>query len=269
MEDKKQDEQTEQMSASEQGLEGQGQQTPNEGQSASSDELNSIPQKFVGKSAAEILQAYQALEKESGRLRSELGSTRKEREDLERRYREIEKQRLQPMPTQAPPPQHNPQPDLDPFSALESKFDEDPKMAIKEALRRQQEIFQRTTQEQSIQQRAYEAQQYYWQQKQANQDFARRETLMQQAVQQYGDLIRPEMLNSVKTLQLLDALSRGMDIPYYERQAVERAKKDGLSSREEKRRAQSESSFSDGDRTVDIDKLSTAEIEKLYGFANK
>ena len=51
------------------------QQTPElstQGQSEAVEIVDAIPQKFVGKSPMEIIQAYKELEKERGRLASEL-----------------------------------------------------------------------------------------------------------------------------------------------------------------------------------------------------
>lgn len=265
-----QDEITAQPAASEEGVESTQQTLPSsdEGQSVSAEDLG-IPKKFVGKSSTDIIQAYTALEKDRGRLASEVGSVRKEREELEAKYRELEKQamRYQPMPTQVPPQTqaaHVPQ-EQDPLSVFDSKFDEDPKAAIKEAMRHQYAALNRQTQEQSLQQRAYEAQEWYWKQKRENPDYARREQLMQQAVQQYSSIIRPEYLNSVQVLQALDMISRGMDIDYYRKNAAAEAAKNGSSIRQEKLRAQSESASSEGEQKMNFRDLSLKDMEKLLG----
>ena len=73
------------------------------------------------------------------------------------------------------------------------------------------------------------------------------------------------MINSAKALKLLDIASKGADVGYYEKQAIERSRKDGLSVKEEKHQAQSESASSEGEQSVDFNKLSLAEMEKLLG----
>lgn len=262
-----QDEQTGLPPAS-QSDEGSSQQSqPQVDNSAQVDESSSIPAKFVGKSAMEIAQSYRELEKERGRIASELGQTRKEREEMEARYRDLERQsaRFQQMPTQAPPPQQAPQQVEDPFSSFDTRFEDNPKEAIKEALKRQTELLQQQSTYQGIQARAAEANDWYYTQKKNNPDYARREKLMQSAAQQFADIIRPEHLNSIKALQVLDLVSKGMDVDYYSKQAVEHAKKDGLSTRDEKRRAMSESSSSDGEKKVDFKTLSIKEMEQLLG----
>jgi hypothetical protein len=227
-----------------------------------------IPQKFVGKSPAEIMQAYRELERERGRMANELGQARKEREAYEEKYRNLERDamRYQAMPTQTPPQAAKVEAEMDPLSAFESKFDEDPKLAIREALRRQQELVRRQTVEQSMQQRAAEAQEFYWRQKKENPDYARREPIMQQLVSEFQDVIKPEYLNSTKVLKALDLMSRGSDLDFYTKQAVEKVQRDGLAVRDEKRRAQSESSSSDGGgQSVPFEKLSLDEMRKFLG----
>jgi len=240
-------------------------------QSVPTEEENLVPEKFVGKSAYEIAEAYKDVEKDRGRLASELGTLRKEREELEEKYRQVERQSMQyqQMPTQNPPQQVQSEQDMDPLNVFESRFDEDPKAAIAEAFKAQREFVSRQTQEQSIQQRAAQAQDFYFTQKRDNSDYARREAAMKELVSEYQDIIRPEYLNSVKTLKALDLMSKGRDLSYYEKQAISRAQEDGLSKLEEKRRAQSISTNSDGDGQIRAEDLTLEEMEKLYGFSDE
>ena len=93
---------------------------------------------------------------------------------------------------------------------------------------------------------------------------------MQQAVAQYGHLFKSEQLNSVQALQMFDILSKGMDVDYYSKQAVETAQKNGSSALEEKRRAQSETSNSEGDvGGVRFEDLSVDEMEKMLGDSDE
>lgn len=110
-----------------------------------------------------------------------------------------------------------------------------------------------------------EATAYYQQQKQTNPDYARREPIMQQLALELKDLVKPEHLASVKVLQALDMMSRGFDIEHYSKQAVERSQKEGLSVKNEKRHAQSESASSQGDSSVKFSSLSLADMEKALG----
>lgn len=237
------------------------------GQTAAVEEANTIPEKFVGKSPMEIIQAYRELEKERGRLASELGSTRKERESLEEQYRMLERERIAQtqMPTQRPPKVVQMEEELDPVSVFESKFEEDPKEAIKQALKGLNQSVSSKLKQQSLQQIQAEGAEYYWKQKKENPDYSRREPLMQQLASELQDIVKPEYLNSVKVLRALDLMSRGADTDYYAKQAVERVQKDGLSVRSEKQRAQSESAVSYGEKSVSFDKLSLDEMRRALG----
>lgn len=237
------------------------------GQTEAVEEANSIPQKFVGKSPMEIIQAYRELEKERGRLASELGSTRKERESLEEQYKSLERERIaqMQMPTQRPPKVVQMEEEVDPVSVFESKFEEDPKEAIKQALKNLNQSVSSKIKQQSMQQIQAEGADYYWKQKKENPDYSRREPLMQQLASELQDVVRPEFLNSAKVLRALDLMSRGMDVDYYSKQAVERVQKDGLSVRSEKQRAQSESAVSQGDTSVSFEKLSLDEMRRALG----
>ncbi|NBW12345.1 MAG: hypothetical protein EBR82_30370 [Caulobacteraceae bacterium] len=245
----------------------QAQEISTSGQLDTVEEANSIPQKFVGKSPMEIIQAYRELEKERGRLASELGSTRKERESLEEQYRNLERERIaqMQMPTQRPPRVVQMEEEMDPVSVFESKFEEDPKEAIKQALKGLNQSVSSKLKQQSIQQIQAEGAEYYWKQKKDNPDYSRREPLMQQLASELQDVVRPEFLNSAKVLKALDLMSRGMDVDYYSKQAVERVQKDGLSVRSEKQRAQSESAVSQGDTSVAFEKLSLDEMRRALG----
>jgi hypothetical protein len=245
-------------------------QTPEistQGQSDAVEEANSIPEKFVGKSPMEIIQAYRELERDRGRLASELGSTRKERESLEEQYRALERERIaqSQMPTQRPPKVVELEEELDPVSVFESKFEEDPKEAIKAALKGLNQSVSSKFKQQTLQQIQAEGAEYYWTQKKANPDYARREPLMQQLASELQDIVKPEFLNSAKVLKALDLMSKGADLDYYSKQAVERVQKDGLSVRSEKQRAQSESAVSYGDKSVSFEKLSLDEMRRALG----
>lgn len=245
-------------------------QTPEistQGQSDAVEEANVIPEKFVGKSPLEIIQAYRELEKDRGRLASELGSTRKERESLEEQYRSLERERIaqSQMPTQRPPKVVELQEEVDPLANFETLFDEDPKAAIKEALKGLNTSVSSKIKQQTLQQIQAEGSEYYWKQKKDNPDYSRREPLMQQLASELQDIVKPEYLNSAKVLQALDLMSRGYDLDYYVRQAAERVQKDSLSVRSEKQRAQSESAVSKGNKAVSFQDLSLDEMRRVLG----
>jgi hypothetical protein len=251
----------------EQALDEQGQPIQTE-----EDNPNIIPQKFLEASKIDVIRSYQQLEKDRGRLASEIGELRKQQEDMTEQYKQLESQRFaQPTPGYAQPVvnQEPVQQELDPFSVLDTKFDDDPKEAIREAIRVQQEQFNRQFQVEKLQQETAKGVNFYHEQKQANPDFARREPVMQRLSQQYGHIIKPEFANSVDALRALDLMSRGADLDYYKNNAVEETKKQRASIVEEKRRAQSESASSQGDAGIDVGGMTNDEylkhMEQLYG----
>lgn len=230
-----------------------------------------IPQKFVGKSALDIVKAYQELEKRAGKMANELGTTRKEHEELQSKYRDAERQSAQyrQIPTQAPHQDQSVVQKEDPYASFDTQFDDDPKGATKQLAASIQKQIAQQNQQAAMQERLRQASEFYQEQRKSNPDYVRREDQMRALASELGQIIRPEYLNSVEALRMLDLVSRGKDVDYYAKQAVDKAKKDGLSSREEKMRAQSESSNSEGETKVKFDNLSLSEMEAMLGFADK
>jgi len=267
-----QDEQTRQSLASTEELEealGTEQQTQDDSdldQSASTEEQYLIPEKFVGKSSLEISQAYRELEKERGRLANELGSARKEREEYEERYRNLERAatQYQAVPASVPSQQVHPS-DQDPLEVLRSNFDDDPKAAMIEYARLQREQQDRSTRMAAMQQQAREADQYYWSQEKENPDYKRLVPDMQRLLSEYQDVVKPEFVNSPKVLKALYAMARGNNVDHYTKEAADRAQKDRLSVLEEKRNSQSGSGYSDSDNTVDARKIPLDDLEAMLG----
>ena len=246
------------------------QQTPElstQGQSEAVETVDAIPQKFVGKSPMEIIQAYKELEKERGRLASELGTTRKDKEELETRYKQVESAyATQQHQVQAPRQvQIQAEEETDPVSVFEAKFEEDPREAIKAALKELNSSVSNKLKKQSLAQAQAEAIEYYNSQKRTNPDYARREPIMQQLAAELSDIVKPEHVNSVRVLKALDLMSKGLNIEHYTSEAAARAQKDGLSVRSEKQRAQSESSSSQGDKLVNFSDLSLDDMRKALG----
>ena len=234
-----------------------------------------IPKKFLESSKYDVIQSYQELEKDRGRLASELGELRKSQEEMAEKYKQLETERFQAQQVQQPLPvqQETPQQEIDPLSVFDSKFDEDPKAAIREAVLRQQQLLESQIQQQRANIEASKASEFYFSQKESNPDFARREPVMQQLAQQYSHIIKPEFLNSADAIKVLDLMSRGADLDYYKKAAVEDTKKHRASQVEEKRRAQSESSNSQGDQIVTPKDMSHEEAMKYYeqrfGYSDK
>lgn len=253
-------------------------QAPEPGQpnTANVADPNGIPQKFLEASKIDVIRSFQELEREKGRLSNELGEARKSQEESAEKYKQLEAQRFaQPIqsPTAQPVQQAPIQQEQDPFSILESKFDDDPKAAIRAALESQNQLAQRQLDQQFMTQQAQKANEFYYEQKENNPDFARREPVMQQLNSQFGHMIKKEYQNSAEVIRALDLMSKGYDLEFYKKAAVEDTQKHRASVTEEKRRAQSEPANSEGDAIVDTAKMSNKEyikfMEENYGYADK
>jgi hypothetical protein len=226
-----------------------------------------IPKKFVGKSFDEILSSYQELEQYKGKLSSELGAERKRAEELEERLKALENASSQPSPEfqtyaqpTAPQPQQQP---VDPFSNWDEQFESDPAMATKAAIQQSQDALRESQRMQQIQQQVTQAQNYFHQQKEKNPDYARREPLQRQLAEQFLHIIHPDFQYSVAALKLLDLASKGADVGYYEKTAADKALAEKVSVKEEKRQAYAESSYSEGEDSVNFEELSMEEMRKL------
>lgn len=230
-----------------------------------SDQSFQVPAKFADKSRVEILQSYAELEKANGKVSSELGQLRKEKEE---RDAGLQNQSVDPFQFETPIPQPLPQAQTpqDPFEGFEEEYESNPAKAMKSLHQRQQSQTDDAQIRQQVEARAFQATQYM-NQLSTDSDFQRRIPQMRQATMEYYQIIRPEFLNSPQALKLLNEVSQGRDRGFYEKQAVTSSQKEKKQNLREKRSAKAETSHSEGDSgTVDIRKLSTAEMEKHFGF---
>jgi len=256
---------SEQQEASEQSQEQEVSPQPSE-ESTNAVDGTQIPTKFVGKSFDEVLGAYKEVESYAGKMASEKAQAESAREALEQRIQELESQQRQSQYSQ---PEAQVEPEVDPFDEFDSKFDDDPKQAIRELAKQNRASYKAETAKQQSARNKAEAQEYYNAQTKENPDYKRREQTMLDIAKEYGDIFGKDMLNSAKGLKFLDMASKGRDVSYYESQAIERSKKDGLSTRDEKRAAQSDSSSSEGeDTTTSFGDLSLEEMRKILGRAD-
>lgn len=243
-----------------------------QGQPEQASEPTGIPEKFIEASKVDVIRSYQEVEKDRGRLANELGELRKKQEQMEEQYRLLEAQRLQQQT--APVQQDYEQQELDPLSVYDSKFDEDPREAIRQTFELQQQKLENAARKARLESQASKAAEYYLQQKQENPDFARREPVMQQLGQQFQHMIAEEYQNSPEIIRALDLMSKGLDIDYYTKNAAVESQKHRASVAEEKRRAQSQQATSAGDVDSYLDpNLSheewLARAKKLYGHSDK
>lgn len=237
-------------------------------QAGESQQPSQIPKKFVGKSNEEILRAYNDLERHTSKISSERADERKQREALENRMRDLESRlAAQPNPQAV---QHDRIEESDPLADYDEQFESNPKEAIKTIVKKvAQKADQRISQSRMETEQA-DATRYYNEKMNSDPDFAKLSPKMQQIAREYADLVRPEKLTSVKSLMLLHLAARGSTVDNYVSEAVSKAKKEGISVREEKRGASSESGGTSGGKdSVNFADLSLEEMEKFLGRSDE
>lgn len=236
-------------------------------ESAEEAELSAIPEKFVGKSPFEIIQAYNNLEKHSSKVSSERSEERKKREELESKYKDLEARvaSLQSQPARQP---ERTSPEVDPFSEYEEQFDQNPKEAIRSLVGKTRKQVQQELELRAMQEEQVRAAEFHTTQKTTNPEYAKLEPTMAALANEYGDLVNPTKASSVKALKLLHLAAKGARLEEFISEAASKAKKESNSVREEKRSAFSEGSASSKAETRKrIEDMSVEEIEKLYGVS--
>lgn len=224
-------------------------------------ELDAIPEKFVGKSPLDIIKAYNNAERQLSKVSSERAEERKRREELEKRVQETEAR----IASLSQPAQHREveKAESDPFADYEKQFDSDPKEAIKSLVSKSREQAKRERELGIMQQEALQAQDYYQSQKRDNPEYAKLEPTMQALAREYGDLVDPRKVNSVKALKLLHLAAQGMTRDAFASEIASKAKKETSAVKQEKRAAFSESSNSKNSNSKRWEDLSVEEMEKL------
>lgn len=247
--------------------EAQASQEPNQVGEATASEPTAIPEKFVGKSAIEVIEAYNNLERHNSKVSSERAEERKKREELEERIRQLEtRPATQPQYVQQV---EQPKAETDPFSDYEEAFDSNPREGIKDLVAKTAAQLRREFQQQKIDEERIAAASYHMKQKQENPLYAKLEPTMVQLANKHQNLVRSDKLNSVQALELLYLAAKGAQAEELASEAASRAKKEQQVVKEEKRSAFSESTASKGDSKVAFNDLSLADMEKALGFDYK
>jgi hypothetical protein len=243
-------------------------QEPIENQaSAPEAELDAIPEKFVGKSALEVIQAYNNLEKHASKVSSERSEERKKREELEGKVRDLETQ-FQSIKSQPARHEQRQEPESDPFAEYEEQFDNNPKEAIKGIVKKVRQEVLSDSERRLMQEEQLRAQDYHRSQRTTNPEYAKLEPTMAALASEFGDLVDPAKASSVKALKLLHLAAKGAKLEDYVSEAASKAKKESHSVREEKRNAFSESSASSkAEGKKSIKDMTVEEIEALYPVA--
>jgi hypothetical protein len=231
-------------------------------------EEDAIPEKYVGKSPAEIIKMHQEAERVIGRLGSEKGFKEREAEELRQRMAQLE-QRF----SQAPqPPQHQPAPQAteeDPLQVFRKTWEENPKEAIERAFEtiEQRSARQRDQVEFESNNRALAAK--YSEMKSKNSDFDQLEPVMTRMVQslRQSGLVSDRALNRPEALEFLYKAAKGENFDRAVETEAEKKAQKQTQIREQKRAAFSESGSSRTESSKSPNEMTTAELAALVGYS--
>jgi len=236
------------------------QEVAQSGQRTQETEQSEIPEKFKGKSSADIAKAYLEAEAKMREVLSERAQLQRERDESSQRLYELQaamhnQSRAREQAAEA-----------DPFADIEKELESDPQTAIKKLVSAVRDIPKKAKEAVLKETRSYQAQDVFSRRKAENPDFAAREQDMAKLAQRFGHLINPDRLNDPDTIEILDLMSRGQKTSTYVKEAEDRVRKERDSIKTEKRAAHSESANSQAsgtpDKEVDFSKLSRDEQKK-------
>lgn len=195
-------------------------------------EDDSLPEKFRGKSAKEIAEAYANLEKKLGEISSERSHREREAEALANRLSQLESQVQQRQAQEE---------EADPLEGLEQEFLEQPEKAFRKAVEHVKESVKKTRKELQLESKAQAAAVHYERLKKENPDFSELEPEMIRLSRELGSMVRPEEMNTPKAIDILYQLAKANNLSKYTSEAAAKAGKASDLVKEEKRRARSES----------------------------
>lgn len=225
-----------------------------------------IPEKYVGKSAAEIIKMHREAERVIGRLGSEKSFKEREAEEWRNKYAQLENQfRSQPTPQRQ---SVAPQEDADPLQVLNSKWEENPKEAIEKAIgtlsqRAQQAEVKRVLE---ANQRALLAK---YEELSKRDDFKELEPEMEGIAKQIASRFQPHQVNTPETLEAIYMMARGRNVDkLVQSEATKQASKQKL-VRAEKKAAFSESGASKGESLRRPEDMTREELRKLLPVSDK
>lgn len=205
-----------------------------------------LPEKFKGKSAAEIARAALEAEKRMHESTQESSSVRRQLQETQQRIAELQAQFQRNQQSE----------EIDPLEVIEKEWDEDPKKALIKGLRKQQETLAQRERRLALEMRSREGTEFYYKERTSNPDFAQREADMVEISRKYAHLINPEYSQSKDVMQALYLMARGAKLEEYEKAAVEKARKQNETIKEEKRKAVSEragAASTSSSESVDMD----------------
>jgi hypothetical protein len=227
-----------------------------------------IPEKYVGKSPAEIIKMHQEAERVIGRLGSEKGYKEREAEDLRQRMAQLEARFTQsPQPPQTQSAQ--PVAEEDPAKVFDKYWEENPKEAIQKAFETvaQRERRMRDQAEFDSNNRALASK--YQEMKSKHSDFDQLEPVMTQMVQSLrsSGLVSDRALNRPEALEFLYKAARGENFEKSVETEAEKKAKKQTQIREQKKAAFSESGSSRSEATKAPSSMTAKELAAMIGYS--
>lgn len=239
-----------------------------QGQSVASDEQehgeSNIPAKFVGKSAAEIIASYQELEKRYGQQGTEKSTVEKRANELAQKANQYE-MALSQVSQRGNSAQSTAS--TDPIQVFEKAWQEQgPVEAIKQMITLNQQ-----QNNQYVQQRNFDdVKSYVERQKQENPEFVELLPEMEKLAHYYEPFLAPEVRASKQAVDMMFNLAKAANISKYtQAEATKLSEKTEIIKTKKRMSGAESSSASQGESAVNFSELSTADMEKLLGFANK
>lgn len=254
---------TEELAASEEQTQAEGEELE-AGQPAAVDEEAStsdeqLPEKWAGKSAAEIARSHEEAQRTISRLGSEKSHIQRELEAERARRAQMEAMFSQRQPAQQQASEE------DPLQVFEKTWDNSPREAIKKLGEGLKETFSRRLEEQTFQSRAAEQARHYERLKQENPEFAELEPVASELAARYGRFLTPEARTAPEAVEMFFNMAKAQRLPQLAQKEAAKSK----IIRSEKVRASSESARTAGTVSKDPWSMSKEELEKMLGFADK
>jgi len=200
-------------------------------------EADELPEKFKGKSAAEIARSYSELEKQFGKVSSQRSHSETEAAELRNRLALLEQRVVQ----QSQQPSQQQQQDADPLASLEEEFALEPTKAFKKVVESLRGEIHQTREQIAMDTQSRETANHYAKLKAENPDFVALEPEMQKLAAELAPVLDRRFINTPQFIDRLYTLARGQNIERYTSEALTKAKTASDNIRNEKRSAHSES----------------------------
>lgn len=225
---------------------------------------SSLPEKFVGKSAAEIAASYKELEKRLGQLGGEKSAAERTAQEYAARVAQYEayvaglsRSSSTPQPTQS----------NDPLAVFEEAWENE---GPKEAIRKLAMLQQQSTQSQVVQRKYEDTQSYVQRMQKENPDFAELMPEMQRVAAELEPSLSPDARYSRQAVDMVYHIAKARNISKYAQAEAAKVSAATEITKTKKRQSVSESvRGSKGESTKDISEMSLDELRKTLGYVDR